>query len=169
MAAARRIGLSAALAGIAIAALAPGPRGIAGESSCIQLRSSIEVRVVEPGERGKDVMRLEPVDKVSEGDEVIYTVAAANVCKHAVPEPTITYAMPKHMTYVPGSAIGPAADVTFSIDGGFHFATPEALMVEVDGMQRPAKPEQYTHLRWIMRGPLASQAIAFTRFRAIVK
>lgn len=152
-----------------LGASAAMPVASAADGNCIQLKTSTEVKRIEADASGKDELRLEPVEQIAPGDEVIYTVAAANVCRQPVDQPVITYAMPKHMVYVPESAIAPAADVDFSVDGGFHFAVPGTLEIEVGGERRLAKPAEYTHIRWSLRRPLAPQAVTLARFRAVVK
>jgi uncharacterized repeat protein (TIGR01451 family) len=155
--------------GLLTDAAAATPASDAAQSTCIQLKTTTEVRRVDADAQGRELVRLEPVKQIAAGDEVIYTIAAANVCKQPVPQSTITYAVPEHMAFVPNSAIAPAADISFSVDGGFHFTAPEALYVQIAGELRIAKPEEYTHIRWILRRPLAPQAVALARFRAVVK
>jgi hypothetical protein len=148
----------------------PACATFAADKSCIVLTTSVEMEQAgkADGDEQADAERLVPADKVPPGVEVIYTVSAANVCDQAAEEVAIDKAMPDHVRYVPGSAIAPGADVSFSVDGGFHYESAEKLaIVAPDGTQRPAVPADYTNIRWQLRKPLAAGAVVLARFRAV--
>jgi hypothetical protein len=158
--------LKVVLAGMVLAAPPGGVR--AAEVTCIVAKTSLELEQPINEGRGRQTTRLISADKVLPGDEVIYTVSAAKVCDHGVEGALIDKAIPEHMRYVPDSAIAPAAEATFSIDGGFRYERPDDLKVSApDGTQRPAAPADYTHIRWRMKRPLAPGAVVIARFRAI--
>jgi hypothetical protein len=73
----------------------------------------------------------------------------------------VTYPIPTHMIYVADSAIGPSAELSYSVDGGRTFDRPENL--------QPHVAADYTHIRWQMIHSLKGNSTAFLRFRALVK
>ena len=78
--------------------------------------------------------------------------------------------VPDHMRYIAKSAVGPGAEVSYSVDGGHSFGQAEDLKVPgVDGRLRPAVAADYTHIRWQLKNSLRANSVAFVRFRALVK
>jgi hypothetical protein len=74
------------------------------------------------------------------------------------------------MRYVADSALGPGAEVSFSVDAGRTFDRPENLKVQgPDGRLRPAVAADYTDIRWQLKNSLKANSVAFVRFRAVVK
>jgi len=119
---------------------------------------------------GRDIVKLVPADRVVPGDQVIYTLEIRNSGANPVHDPLVTYPVPSHMMYVADSATGPGAELRFSVDNGRLFDRPENLrVIDADGHPRPAKADEYTHIRWKLRNTLKSNSVAFARFRAIVK
>lgn len=140
----------------------------AQDKGCILLKTEAQIEQPATDAQGHPTTRLVPVEKIAPGDEIVYTVSATNICTQPAESVVIDNPVPEHMTYVGRSAIGPGTEVTFSVDGGFQFAKPEALeMANADGTRRPAVAADYTHIRWVMRNPLKPGAIAFARFRAV--
>lgn len=69
----------------------------------------------------------------------------------------IVLPVPVGMRYIGGSATGPGAQLSYSVDGGRSFAPAEEL---------PA-PEDYTHIRWDLPGRYAPGTRGLVSFRAI--
>ncbi len=121
-------------------------------------------------QQGHQVTHLVAADRVVPGDHVIYTLAVRNTGTEPVPAPTVTNPIPAHMQYVADSAVGPGAEVSYSVDGGLSFDKPENLQVPTpDGRRRAAVPADYTHIRWQLKNVLKGNSVAFVRFRAVVK
>ena len=119
---------------------------------------------------GHTVVKLIPADRVVPGDRVLYTLEARNTGATALDTPVVTYAVPEHMRYVLDSAVGPGAEVWFSIDGGHSFDRAENLKVTgPDGRPRAVAGADITHIRWQLKNPLKSNSVAFVRFRALVR
>jgi len=79
----------------------------------------------------------------------------------------ITNPIPAHMQYLPASADGAGMAITFSIDGGQTYDTPERLMVvQADGTERRATPADYTHIRWARQQGLDPGVNGQVSFRA---
>ena len=119
---------------------------------------------------GREVLKLIPADRVVPGDRVLYTLEVRNAGATGVDSPSVTYAVPDHMKYVADSAVGPGAEVSYSVDGGHSFDSAGNLHVPgIDGRPRTAAAADYTHLRWRLKNSLQANSVAFVRFRALVK
>jgi uncharacterized repeat protein (TIGR01451 family) len=139
------------------------------DSGSITLKAiaEVELRAVE---NGREIPKLAPADRVVSGDWVIYTLEVRNTASTTVRAPTVTYPVPAHMSYVADSAVGPATDVSFSVDGGRSFDVAENLKIQdADGQLHPAGAADYTHIRWQLKNSLKANSVAFVRFRARVK
>jgi len=118
---------------------------------------------------GRQVIKLIPADRVVPGDRVIYTLEVRNTGA-ALEAPVIVHPIPEHMRYVADSAVGPGAEVSYSVDGGRSFDRAENLKVPgKDGEPRPAVAADYTHIRWRLKNSLKANSVAFVRFRARVE
>jgi len=119
------------------------------------------------GDNGERRTKLVDATKVVPGDEVVYTVTFENIGSEPADDIVITNPLPAEMTYVEGSAFGPGSEIVFSTDGGKSFAPPEKLLVtDEQGAERRAVPEEYTHIRWIVREQIRAGAQGVARFRA---
>jgi uncharacterized repeat protein (TIGR01451 family) len=128
--------------------------------------AEVETRVTVAG---IETVKLAPADRLVPADQVIYTLEVHNTDASAVSAATVTYPIPQHMVYIANSAIGPGADVSYSVDGR-SFDKPENLKVPgPDGKLRAAIAADYTHIRWQLKHSLKANSTAFVRFRALVK
>ncbi|HUL81726.1 MAG TPA: hypothetical protein VL131_06265 [Gammaproteobacteria bacterium] len=143
----------------------------ARERASLELTTRVErIVATESGDTAGARTRLAPVGVPSPGDELVVTVTFANVSTEAVDGVKITQQIPPSMRYVDGSAIGPGAEVLYSVDGGSTYGQPNELtVVAADGTRRAATADDYTHVRWLLKGPLEAGARGFARFRAIVR
>jgi uncharacterized repeat protein (TIGR01451 family) len=136
----------------------------------IEVRVIVERLVTEPLPNGREQRRFVPAGRIQEDDEIYYTVRIRNATGETVTHVTVARPIPANTIYVAGSAVGPAAVVTFSVDGGLTFASADALATRSpDGLERPASAADYTHIRWQLNYPLAPGATALARFRARLK
>ncbi len=157
------LGLAALFAGyVGSPAIAQTP-----EQGCIVLKSVAETEQVVVNAKGEKTTKLVPAATAVPGVEVIWTVTANNICKVPSDKVAINQAVPEHMTYVANSAIGPGADVEFSVDGK-TFAAADQLNVVENGVTRKARADEYRHIRWSFKNSLAPGAQGFGRFRAIL-
>jgi hypothetical protein len=157
--------LLSAAAGIAAPQSEPATRGTPGFS--VRAIAEVEVTTLN-GEH--ETVKLAAADRVVPGDEVIYTLEIRNMGALSLPPPRVDYPIPEHMRYLDDTAAGPGADITYSVDGGHRFDRPENLKVMgSDGHPRPAVGADYTHIRWQLKNILKGRAVAFARFRAVVK
>ena len=113
------------------------------------------------------VVRLQPADHVVPGDLVIYTVQVRNVSGQPVMQPQFVAPLPEHTSYVADSAVGPGADISYSVDGGQNFDRPDQLRVHgAGGALRAATASDVTHIRWTLRHRLKPDSVVYARFRA---
>lgn len=157
-------------------------------ASAVQAAESIETTLIaevreEANVAGRRLARLVPATVLHEGQVVFYTVRILNRTSEPARDVVVVQRVPENTHYVPNSAGGPGAEITFSADGGQSFAREGQLIVvepslalsePTDGtvrqpLTRPATPEDYTHIRWRLRNPLAPGAVALARFRAVFK
>lgn len=135
----------------------------------IQLRVVAQQEVEVQTADGKTEYRLVEAATVFPGDEVIYTIFFKNNGQQTATEIVIDDPIPEHMYLKAGSVFGSGTDVTYSIDAGKNFATPEQLLLSENGQQRRAKPAEYTHIRWFFKQSLDIGAEGMVGFRAILK
>jgi uncharacterized repeat protein (TIGR01451 family) len=144
----------------------------AARAQNVELTTKAE-REVEVIEKGVKVKKTGPPEKVVPGDEVLYTVAYTNKTGKPAEKFAITNPVPKNTRYKDGSAAGEGADITFSVDDGKTFATPDKLTVTIKDKSgkdivRPATAADYTHIRWLLKQNVAPGQSGAVRFRAVV-
>jgi uncharacterized repeat protein (TIGR01451 family) len=71
---------------------------------------------------GRSFARLMPAKVLRQGQEVFYTVRIHNLSAAAARDVVVVQRIPQNTTYMPNSAGGPGAEITFSADGGQSFA-----------------------------------------------
>ncbi len=118
---------------------------------------------------GEAETRLVAADSVVPGESVVYTITFQNISDEPAANVVITNPISEDLTYVDGSAFGPGTVIQFSTDGGQNFATADELTVIDDGVSRPAGPDDFTHIRWVMQNELAVGAQGTARFTAVLK
>jgi uncharacterized repeat protein (TIGR01451 family) len=127
----------------------------------------VELLDVTADSDGRERRQFVPADRIRAGDEVYYTIRVQNPGRASVGNVVVTKQLPFGMHYVRSSAVGPAAQIEFSVDGGESFGPAADLQVHASGQpSRRARVEDYTHVRWRLRSPLAPGATALLRFRA---
>jgi len=114
---------------------------------------------------GKKSYNFIPAAKVLPGEIVQYNTFFENISNKPATGINIVNPIPKHTVYLPNSAQGKNTQSVFSVDGGKHYGKAGTLKVRGrDGKLHPAKPSDYTHIRWQYHGslaPKAKQAVAF--------
>jgi uncharacterized repeat protein (TIGR01451 family) len=129
-----------------------------------------EIRAEPDAGAGRPSARFTPAHALKEGQELFYTLRIRNPSTEFARGVVVVQEIPKNTTYVPASAGGPGAVITFSADGGQSFAPEGQLQItDAAGASRPALPQDYTNIRWQLRNALAPGAIALARFRAVFR
>lgn len=131
----------------------------------------LSVETIAESRRGESsAFEYVPADRIRIGEQVFYTLRVRNDSGAAMEDAVVIKALPRNTRYVADSAAGPGAIVTFSVDGAKTFASAEtAVVINPDGSTRPAVSNDYTHIRWKLRHPLAAGATALIRFRGVFK
>ena len=133
----------------------------------IEVKAIAEIEIAIEKENGETELRRVPAKTVVPGSDVIYTITATNVSDGAVDDVVVTDPIPRHMSYLQGTAIGDGAEITFSVDSGSTFDKAANLQVRGEnGTPRNAVPDDYTHIRWKFTQELAPGASRLVRFRA---
>lgn len=144
--------------------------GFAQEKGHIELKSIAEIELETTDDKGERVWVRSPAEKAFPGDEIIFTTTYTNISEERADNVAITNPIPEQITYRADSAEGQGAVVTFSVDGGRTFDRPENLRVTgEDGRERPARPSEYTHIRWLLQGALPPGREGTVSFRGIIK
>lgn len=147
----------------------------------ISLVAEVREEIAAPG--GRRIFRLIPATTIEQGQEIFYTVRVRNPAAAPIAAIEIVQRIPENTVYVPGSATGPGVEVSLSADGGRTFgiegqitivdqsalALMQATTLDRAALTRAATPPDYTHIRWRLRNPLASGAVALVRFRAVFR
>jgi len=138
----------------------------AQQQGLLEIRTTVEKEELVVAADGSEETRLVPAEKVVPGDEVVYTVSFANVGEEPAENVVIINPLPAELSYIDGSATAPEADVQFSVDGGASYGPAADLRVEDEAGTRPAMPDEFTHIRWVMSEALAPGERGTARVRA---
>lgn len=132
----------------------------------VKMKAETEVTV-------NNVTKRVAVEKISSGDVVVYTINYVNTGDEPATNANMDDPIPKGTVYIPGSAIGDNADITFSIDGGKTFKKPSLLTYEIklpNGKmeKKVASPEKYTDIRWTIK-MIPARGSGNVSFKVLVK
>ncbi len=155
--------------GIAALSLIATLPAFAQEKKCVSLKTEAQVEQDYTDAQGKPAKRLVEPHKIVPGTEVIWTISAFNVCDKAADKVVIENAVPEHMIYVADSAIGPGAEIAYSLDGREFKKATELVVRDADGKTRPARADEIKSIRWVLSVPIAPKSMAYGRYRAKVK
>jgi uncharacterized repeat protein (TIGR01451 family) len=104
---------------------------------------------------GQKVTKKVPATSIESRNIIFYTLSYINSGNESADNATLDDPIPQGTVYVPGSAFGEGAEITFSIDGGKTFKKPSLLSYEIklpNGKleKHTASPEEYSHIRWVI-------------------
>ncbi len=131
----------------------------------IELDAKVEREIEVVDESGQKTITREQAVTVMPGEVVVYTITARNVGEEPATNVVITDPIPEHMDYT-GSVKGERTRITFSVDGGKTYDVATALMVPDGEGEKPAKPEDYTHIRWQFNDALEPGSAHSVEFHA---
>jgi len=139
-------------------------QAMATQQGHLKVTSKVQKMVI-VNKGGKKTYKFVSAAKVLPGEIVQYNTFYENISNKPAGNINIVNAIPKHTVYLPNSAQGKNTQSVFSVDGGRHYGKAGTLKVRGrDGKLHPAKPSDYTHIRWHYQGnlaPRAKQAVAF--------
>ena len=136
----------------------------------VSIKAEKEQTVVVKGEK---VIKRVAAANVDPGDVIFYTLNFVNSGDEAATSAVIDDPIPNGTVYLPGSAFGKDAEITFSIDNGKSFKKPSLLVYELKGAngakeKRTASPEEYTNIRWVI-GKIDAGAKGTVGFQVRIK
>lgn len=146
------------------------PAQVLSEEGSIKFTNKVFKQVIKTNENGeKEFSYVEPTIAIP-GDVMLYSITFENIGKEVVSNIVVNDPIPNNSKYRINSAVGKNTTITFSIDGGKNFGDPEDLVVkDKSGKSWVAKPEEYTHIRWVYGKSLASGEKAEVSFKTTIR
>jgi hypothetical protein len=133
-------------------------------------RIVVESAWVVPGEGGAGERLV--VGPRPEGPvERLYTLRFRHEGEAPIAVLQLVHALTAGEEYVPHSATGPRAEISYSVDGGHSFGRPDALRRPAEpgdpeeAKERAATPADYSHIRWEIPGPHPPGLAGLVSFR----
>jgi len=140
------------------------------EDGKIVLSNKVLKQVIKKDKHGKTTYDFVEPKTAIPGDVMVYTITFENIGDQAADGIVINDPVPNNSKYRMGSAVGKNTTISFSIDAGKNFGNPEDLVVkDKNGKEWTAKPESYTHIRWVYNKPLAPGEKAEVSFKTQIK
>lgn len=132
-------------------------------ADAVQLSSDVFVERFQPAPGGRTARVLERAARLQPGDRVIFVV---NWTASRTRDFTVTNPLPRSVAFQ--ATAGGDEDV--SVDGGRSWGALADLAVrDADGRLRHAVPEDVTHVRWRVPGPLAALGTGRITYRGVVR
>lgn len=136
----------------------------------IQLTSHAEIEIIKVDVSGKQRIERLPATRVVPGKDLIYTLTFENVGTKSGDDIVIQNPIPASTVYKTDSASGKNTRISFSVDGGQNFSSPQQLTItEDDGSTRTARASEYTTIRWRYKQPLPPGTKSSVEFRVVLK
>lgn len=122
---------------------------------------------------GKVTTTRVPVDKAHPGDVVVYTITYTNIGKGPVVDAVIVDPLAGGVRYIENTAEGKDSEIKFSVDNGQTWQTYPVMMLfkKPDGSmeKKPAAADRYTHIKWMIKKPVAPGQSGRVSFKVTVK
>lgn len=138
----------------------------------LDLKTTVE-KEVRIQKSGQWVTERIPAEKTNPRDTLVFTVTYRNLGASNAVDAVIVNPIPGGTIYRIGSAEGQDAAITCSIDNSLTWHQPPVMMPvkKPDGTleMKPAPPERYTHLRWMIKKPIPPGQSGRVSFKVIVK
>jgi len=107
-----------------------------------------QTKITASGEKVKEWVKA---SKVVPGTVIRYVNSLENSGDKAATKLIVNNPVPENMEYVANStSCAGACLVSYSVDGGEHYAQAEALYVGVGQERHLAKASEYTNIRWVL-------------------
>jgi uncharacterized repeat protein (TIGR01451 family) len=147
---------------ILLAILAPSQ---AFATSKVTLSSMVFIEKAIADDAGRSHIVLEAPKMVTPGDRLVFILNYRNAGQLPAGDFIVTNPLPAAVAFQGG-----AESAQVSIDGGRSWGTLPVLKVhEADGRWRSARPEDVTHLRWVLKQAIPAGAQGKLSFRGIVR
>ncbi len=122
----------------------------------------VEQRII--AEDGHETIKLLPAERVIPGDKLRFIITYKNAGEAAAGDFVITNPVPESVAYAGWDGDFPPV---VSIDKGKSYGVLEALLVRTaDGAERPARPDDVTHVQWKFANPIPGGGAGQVSFKA---
>lgn len=106
-------------------------------------------------------------------DTIEYKIFAKNTGTAVMVDPEIVDPIPEGLAYVANSATGENCQIFFSINDGFQYSEWPVMILVKSGqgtqVGQRAKPEQITHIKWVVNDRIPAGSERILSFRVVVK
>lgn len=138
--------------------------------AAVELKNEAFREVAVKDALGNISTKLEPLERATPGQEVVYVLTYRNAGKEAATSVVLNNPVAAEMAYVAGSAKGSNSRAEVSVDGGKKFGLLETLTIKKpDGTLRPATGNDVTNIRWTITAPVKGGATGSVTYRALVR
>lgn len=140
------------------------------EEGKIVLTNKVLKQVIKKDKKGNTTYNYIEPGTALPGDIMMYTITFENIGSDPAEGIVINDPVPNNSKYRINSASGKNTKISFSIDGGKNFGNPDDLVVkDKNGKEWKAKPDAYTHIRWVYNKSLAPGKKAEVSFKTQIK
>ncbi len=146
------------------------PAQALSEEGPVKFANKVLKQEIKTGKSGKKEFSYVEPAIVIPGDVMLYSISFENIGKEPVSNVVVNNPIPNNSKYRMNSATGKNTKITFSIDGGKIFGNPEDLVVkDKTGRSWVARPEEYTHIRWVYEKTLAPGQTGEVSYKTKIK
>jgi uncharacterized repeat protein (TIGR01451 family) len=107
------------------------------------------------------------------GDTIEYKILAKNAGTGVMAQPEVVDPVPEGVRYVIDSARGENCRIVFSVNKGMAYAVWPVMVSATNAngvkIERPARNEEVTHIKWVIKDKLAPGSQKELTFRAVVE
>ena len=118
---------------------------------------------------GAEIVTFEPATDVEPGEQVRYSLQYVNEGADAAQDVSLVMPVPAEMVLVEGSVKGADSAVTYSADAGETFAARDQVLVSDGEVQRSARADEITHIKWAFTAPIMPAESGSISFVATLK
>ncbi len=129
----------------------------------------VEKEIVVRDADGTDSIQRVKAEKVTPGEQVIYSLRYANAGSDSADGVVLVMPVPAEVTYVEGSVSGSETRVTFSADGGSTYVARGRLTIFEDGVERAARNTEITHIKWTLEETLPPGTKGEISYRGVLQ
>lgn len=151
---------------IAVIGLVPASAFADGE---VRFSNNAYKQVIKEGASGSKTYDYVEPGLVIPGDVIMYEIGFENISDKPITNIVINNPLPNNSVYRQGSATTDSYDVTFSVDGKDFKSADKLVVKDKTGKTWLAKPEQYTHIRWVYKKTLQPGEKKSVTYKTVIK
>lgn len=103
------------------------------------------------------------------GDVIYYEIGFENISNTPAENIVVDNPLPNNSKYREGSATGDNTTITFSVDGNTFKPADQLTVTDANGNSVPAKPDDYTHIRWVYNTTLQPGEKAVVTYKTTIR